>query len=49
MSGKKRILVDESEWYRLQKRAKIDRETKQLAKDVRRQVEEDLEIGRAHV
>jgi hypothetical protein len=47
MSGKKRILVDESEWYRLQREGKRMREVKRelpgLIAGVRRQTEADLE------
>jgi hypothetical protein len=46
MSGRKRILVDESEWYRLKKQSKqlgaVNRELPKLVADVRRQTEADL-------
>jgi hypothetical protein len=47
MSGKKRIMVDESEWYRLQRQAsrlgEIKRSLPKLIADVRRQSQADLE------
>jgi hypothetical protein len=47
MSGRKRILVDETEWYRLKKQAgrlrDLNKEIPKLITDVRRQTEADLE------
>jgi hypothetical protein len=47
MSGRKRILVAEADWLKLQRKAsrlgEIRREMRKLVKEVRRQTEEDLE------
>lgn len=53
MSGRKRIQVDESEWYRIQRQArqlrKVQREVPQLIDAVRRQTSADLDRTFARV